>query len=65
VEVLRVIVRGKFSVGYNFPEDISVGRGIFSRKWSEISWLNLEFDKKLKKTNKKKTSFSTESKEQY
>ena len=29
VEVLRAVLGGKFSPGLNFPEDISMGRGIF------------------------------------
>ena len=38
MEVLRVIVQGKFSPGLNCPEKISVGRGIFPRTWGQIFW---------------------------
>ena len=36
-EILRVIFRSKFSPGSNCPEDVSVGRGIFLWRWSQIS----------------------------
>jgi len=37
VKMLRVIVWGKFSVELNCPEDISIGRGIFLWRWSQLS----------------------------
>ena len=55
VEMLRVIVLGKFSPGLIFPEDISVGRGI------QIFRRYLKNDQKFKK----KQVFLTEIKEQH
>jgi len=59
--MLKVIVWGKFSPGLNCPDDISVGSGVFPRRWSQISWRYLNNDQKL---NTKK-SFLTESEEQH
>ena len=59
-EVLRVIVRGKFSPGSNYPEDISVAKADFSM---EVKPDFLALLKKDKKLNKKQV-FSTEIKEQ-
>ena len=42
VELLRVIVRGKFSPGLNFLKDISMGRGISPWRWGHISWSYLK-----------------------
>ena len=35
--MLRVIVQGKFSQKLNCAEDVSMGRGIFSLKWSQVT----------------------------
>jgi hypothetical protein len=42
VEMLKVIVRGKFSPGLNCLENISVGRRGFLLSWSQISLRYLE-----------------------
>ena len=38
VDILKVVVRGKFPPGLNCTEDISVGRSIFLGKWSQIPY---------------------------
>ena len=48
MEVLRVIVQGKFLPGLNCPEDISMGGGFFVEVEPDLLAL-LKNDQKLKK----------------
>ena len=61
MELLRIIVRGKFTQGLNFPEDISMGRGFFrggGSRFPGVIWKMIR-NKIINKffSNKSKTNF--------
>ena len=60
LEMLRIVVQGKLSPGFNFLESLIRG-GIFLWRCSQISWNYLKNDQKLNRNQ----VFSTESKEQH
>ena len=62
VELLRVIVQDKFSLGLNCVGDIFCGEGYFSMGVQQDFLALFQNDQKL---NKKKTNFSSENKEQH
>jgi hypothetical protein len=47
VEILMVIVKGKILPGLSCAKDISMQRGIFLWRGSQVSWRYLKNDQKL------------------